>query len=75
MTFTRRPTNFENPADYIFLYEGKDVGRCYRGLFGTNEQAWRWSIYGTTRSGIEKTLDIAQEKFKAAFLEMKKAQP
>ncbi len=68
MTFTRRLTGFENPADFVFSYEGKDVGRCYRDHFGMQGQGWRWSIYETNLCGIEETLDTAQEKFKAAFL-------
>ncbi len=68
MPFTRRPTGFENPADYVFLYDGKDVGRCYRGHFGMTGNGWRWSIYETSLCGIEETLDLAQEKFKEAFL-------
>lgn len=67
--FTRKPTGLGNPADYEFLCNGVKVGRCYRGMFGMNGQSWRWSIYGTSLCGIEDTLDLAQEKFKAAFEE------
>ncbi|HWV44152.1 hypothetical protein [Pseudorhodoplanes sp.] len=70
MTFTRKATGFENPADYEFLFNGEKVGRCYRGNFGSTGKGWRWSVYGTNLCGIEETLDVAQEKFKEAFLGM-----
>jgi hypothetical protein len=70
MAFTRIPTGFENPDDWIFRYNGKDVGRCYRGKFGMNQDGWRWSIYGSNRSGIEGSLEAAEAAFKRAFAEI-----
>lgn len=74
--FTRRPTGFSNPADYVFMYRGKDVGRCYRGLFGMSGQKWLWTIYspikdcGVPDKGHEETLEAAQEAFKSSYLKM-----
>lgn len=66
MSYTRRPTGFENPDDYVFLYDGKEVGRCYRGLFASVE-GWLWTIYGSNISGIEESLEVAQERFKETY--------
>lgn len=68
MSFTLRRTGFENPDDYVFKFNGVDVGRCYRGSFGMHGDGWRWSIYGTNLTGIEDSLEAAQEKFKAVYL-------
>jgi hypothetical protein len=54
--FTRAPTGFSNPDDWIFRFDGKDIGRCYAGQFGTNQNRWRWSIYGTNLMGMEDSL-------------------
>lgn len=75
--FTRVPTNLGNPADYVFRYKGKDVGRCYRSHFGmTVGQAWLWTIYsaktipGIAERGHADTLEQAQDDFKENYLKM-----
>jgi hypothetical protein len=69
MTFTMRRTWPENPDsanDYVFAFNGREVGRCYIGRFAGRDQ-WRWTIYGTNLGTLEPTLDDAKAKFKEAF--------
>jgi hypothetical protein len=50
------------------MADKKDIGRCYLTL-ATYDRGWvwRWTIYGTSKEGMESTLDEAKEKFKAAY--------
>lgn len=72
--FTRRLTwpDEDRPDDWVFLYKGKDVGRCYR----RHQTDWLWTIYsprkapGVAERGYEESLGAAQEKFKTNFLKM-----
>jgi len=68
MTFTMRRTWPEHPEkeDYVFRFNGKDVGRCYLGRF-TEGDRWRWTIYGTNLGTLEPTLDDAKARFKESF--------
>lgn len=83
--YTRRPTWPEEPGrtdDYVFRYDGVDVGRCYlRGLTG-GEQKWWWTVYiagsgrasqrvpGIPIEGSADTIEQAQAAFKQSFEQM-----
>jgi hypothetical protein len=45
----------------------RDVGRCYRTRAAGSRDVWLWRVYGTSRGGMEETLDEAKRKFKEAF--------
>lgn len=80
--YSRRPTAFGGetvPNDFIFRYDGADVGRCYlRGLTGGTSKWW-WTIYitgpgrpsqrvpGIPIEGSADTIEQAQDAFKVNF--------
>jgi hypothetical protein len=77
--FTRRRTwpDEDRPHDWVFIYKGKNVGRCYRSSFGmTVGTSWLWTIYspktipGIAERGHAGTLEQAQEDFKANYRKM-----
>jgi hypothetical protein len=74
MTYTMRQTWPHNPdrEDYVFRFNGKDVGRCYFARFADCKDLWRWTVYGTNLAGLELTLDDAKAKFKEAFERLEK---
>ena len=62
MTFTMRRTWPDKPdsaSDYVFAFNGREVGRCYVGRFAARDR-WRWTIYGTNLGTLERTLDDAK---------------
>jgi hypothetical protein len=69
MTYTMRRTWPDDPdrEDYVFRFNGEDVGRCYLARFADSKDFWRWTIYGTNLGSLELTLDDAKAKFKKAF--------
>jgi hypothetical protein len=73
MTYTMRRTWPDDPdrEDYVFRFNGEEVGRCYRARFADCKDLWRWTVYGTNLAGLELTLDDAKAKFKAAFERIK----
>jgi len=69
--YSMRPTWPDGPdrrGDFVFRVDGKDAGRCYQ-TFATYGRGlvWRWTIYGTSKGGMEDTLEDAQAKFKVEF--------
>jgi hypothetical protein len=80
--FTRRITWPDNPDsrdDYVFRFNGYDVGRCHiQGMAG-NQRKWTWAIYfgcaycaarrlaAVPLDGAADTLEGAQAQFKACF--------
>lgn len=77
MTFTRRQTWPNKADDYVLLYNGIDVGRCYLRRMSDQKEWWGWTIYtgthikkmpeGVPTSGLSLDLDEALEQFKSAF--------
>lgn len=69
--YSRRITWPEEPDrrdDFVFRVDGRDAGRCYQ-TFATMDRGlvWRWTIYGTSKDGMEDTLEDAQTKFKIEY--------
>ena len=62
------PDEPDRRDDFVFRVDGKDVGRCYQ-TFATYGRGlvWRWTIYGTSKGGMEDTLEEAKRKFKETF--------
>jgi hypothetical protein len=54
--------------DYVFMVDGKEAGRCYL-MIATMDLGlvWRWTVYGTSKGGMEDTLEEAQRRFKATL--------
>jgi hypothetical protein len=61
------PDNPESPNDFVFRCDGVDVGRCYLTRAAGSRDVWLWTVYGTSRGGMEETLDEAKRKFKETF--------
>jgi hypothetical protein len=61
------PDNPESPNDFVFRYDGVDVGRCYLTRAAGSRDVWLWTVYGTSRGGMEDALDEAKRKFKETF--------
>jgi hypothetical protein len=61
------PDNPESQNDFVFRCDGVDVGRCYRTRATGSRDVWLWTVYGTSRGGMEDTLDEAKRKFKETF--------
>ena len=53
--------------DFVFRVDGKDAGRCYLTHATGRRDVWRWTIYGTSKGGMEDTLQDAQAKFKIEY--------
>ena len=79
--YPRRLTGLsENPKDFIFRHNGRDVGRCGLRLLSNNERRWSWTIYigkevkalipGVPTAGYASTLDEAKEQFRKSFERM-----
>jgi hypothetical protein len=83
MAYTVRPTWPDQPRrtdDYVFRYNGVDVGRTYGDRFAGNVLAWRWTIYlgrhvrrtvdGVSVTGLADTPEEAKAQFRASFEKM-----
>lgn len=63
--YTMRRTGLsERDNDYVFRVDGKDAGRCYWTLVSGGRSGWLWTVYGTSKGGVEDTLAEAQVRFK-----------
>jgi hypothetical protein len=51
----------------LYSVDGKDAGRCYLTHAAGKRDVWRWTIYGTSKGGMEDTLEYAQAKFKIEY--------
>ena len=70
MPYTLRrtwPEDPDRPDDYVVRYDGKDVGRTYQTIGAGGATVWIWTIYGSSRSGREPTLEAAKARWRAAF--------
>jgi hypothetical protein len=77
MHYTMKPSGLGRPDDYVFRYDGLDVGRCYLKTIAANEQRWVWSIYiglyvkakpeAMMTGGMADTLEQAQLEFRETF--------
>jgi hypothetical protein len=68
--YTMRLTWPDDPDctnDFVFRVDGKDCGRCYLMRAAFQRDVWRWSVYGSSSSGMEDTLEEAQRQFKKAY--------
>jgi hypothetical protein len=69
-TYTLRrtwPDEPGRPDDYVFRCDGVDVGRCYLMRASSNQEVWRWTVYGISSGGMEATLEEAKRRFKETF--------
>lgn len=67
--FTMRRTWPDEPSrteDFVFRFNGKDVGRCYFHRTPVGDR-WHWTMYGSSAHGDAISLEFAQEEFKIAF--------
>ena len=80
MTYTLRLTRLSdppNPNDYVFLWRGFEVGRCYLRAMTGNTHQWSWTTYiglhitriveGVPVAGFADTLDEAKAAFCKSF--------
>jgi hypothetical protein len=44
-SYTLRPTDLGSPDDFIFRFNGRDVGRTYADSTPVGPR-WHWAIYG-----------------------------
>jgi hypothetical protein len=82
--YTMRPAKLgpmsDRGEDFVFSYDGVEVGRCYLGGMAGNVTKWHWTIYiaggpgrasrpvdGVRTSGDADTLEQAQSAFKLNF--------
>jgi hypothetical protein len=76
--YSRRLTGLSDiPNDFVFRYNGHDVGRCYLREMSGSSTFWSWTIFiGWTISkipddipvsGAAETIERAQEQFRASF--------
>jgi hypothetical protein len=67
-TMRRTWPDRDSPNDFTFLYDGKEVGRCYlTHIGGSGRTAWLWVVYRTSIKEFADTLAETQAKFKAAY--------
>jgi len=52
----------------VFRVDGKDAGRCYQ-TFAAQDRGlvWHWTVYDTSKGGMEDTLEEAQRSFKETW--------
>jgi hypothetical protein len=80
MSCRLRKTRPDRPNDWLFVYNGRDVGRCCRRSIAGGELRWHWSIFvgthirrlvnGVPIAGHAETLDRADQQFQASFERM-----
>ena len=51
------PDDPDRTNDFVFRVDGKDCGRCYFMRASFQRDVWRWSVYGSSSSGMEDTLE------------------
>jgi hypothetical protein len=61
------PDEPDRHDDFVFRVDGKDAGRCYQTIATGRGLVWRWTIYGTSKGGMEDTLEDAKAKFKVEY--------
>jgi hypothetical protein len=62
------PDEPDRRDDFVFRVDGKDAGRCYQTIATMDRGwVWRWAVYGTSKGGMEDTLEDAQAKFKIEY--------
>ena len=62
------PDDPKRPDDYVFRVDGRDAGRCYLMIATYNRGlVWRWTVYGTSKGGMEDTLEDAKARFRIEY--------
>lgn len=82
--YSLRRTRLSDEADtqdFVIRWNGRDVGRVYRGKFAQRD-LWQWTIYmidgarrieGVPIQGLAETLDEAKAEFRSSFDRMRAA--